>query len=72
MSYDIGGGYDGWKTATPWDDEVSITVSFECSSPDCEEYNEGVEAIAGKRDEYVDVECNECGKLNGVDIGGDW
>jgi hypothetical protein len=23
-------GYDGWKTATPWDDEVDVTLDFEC------------------------------------------
>jgi len=72
MSYDIGGGYDGWKLSTPWDDEVSMSVSFDCSNDECEQPNENVEVVAGRRDDYVDVECEECGKVNGVDIGGDW
>ena len=70
MSYDIGGGYDGWKLSTPWDDEVAVTVSFYCQS--CEVYNENVDAVAGRRDEEVYVECDECGVMNTADTGGDW
>jgi hypothetical protein len=71
MSYDIGGGYDGWKLSTPWDDEVEVSVSFECKS--CEVYNENVDAVAGRRDEEVYVECVECGVMNTADTGaGDW
>lgn len=69
MSYDIGGGYDGWKTATPWDDEVEVTVSFDCSS--CDEPNDDVDAVTGKRDSEVIVYCEHCGKENSVD-GSDW
>jgi uncharacterized Zn finger protein len=57
--------YDDWKLATPWDDEVSLTVSFECTS--CETDNRHVDAIAGKRDSEVYVECNECGVMNSVE-----
>jgi hypothetical protein len=70
MSYDIGGGYDGWKLSTPWDDEVSTTVCFDCV--ECEEPNDNIDVVVGRRDDYVDVECEECGKVNTVDIGGDW
>jgi len=66
MSYDIGGGYDGWRTATPWDDEVAITVSFDCGS--CEAYNENIDAITGSGCDEVEVECEECGIMNNVDI----
>lgn len=62
--------YDSWKLATPWDDEISISVSFECKQ--CEFYHDSVEAVAGKRDDYVEVECEECTVMNSVDIGGDW
>ena len=58
--------YDSWKLATPWDDEVSRNVSFDCS--ECEETNDDVEVIVGKRDDYVEVECEECGKMNSVDF----
>lgn len=61
--------YDDWKLATPWDDEVSRTVSFQCG--ECEELNESIEVVVGKRDDYVDVECEECGQVNVVDIGGE-
>jgi hypothetical protein len=66
MSYDIGGGYDGWRTATPWDDEVVLHVEFECS--ECEEYNENVEVVVGSGSEDVDVEC-VCGHTNNVGLG---
>jgi hypothetical protein len=59
--------YDSWKLATPWDDEVSVTVSFECNH--CEEFNDDVDAIAGRRDDYVYVDCYNCNAENTVDIG---
>ena len=64
MSYDIP-GYDGWKLATPWDDEIAIDVSFECS--ECEAENLNVEAVTGKHDTEVYVSCDECGEENVVD-----
>jgi hypothetical protein len=67
VSYDIGGGYDAWKTATPWDDEVSLTVSFECGK--CEEYVEDLEATGSSGSDEVIVECPECGAENNVDVG---
>lgn len=67
MSYDIGGGYDAWKTATPWDDEVSLTVSFECGK--CEAEIEGLEATGGRGSDEVIVECPDCGAENTVDVG---
>jgi transcription elongation factor Elf1 len=69
MSYDIGGGYDGWKTATPWDDEVETTVSFECEK--CEHYNEDITVVVGRGSEDAPVECEECGVENNADLGGD-
>jgi len=67
MSYDIGGGYDGWKTATPWDDEREVSVSFDCG--ECEFYNEDITVVVGGRSGDADVECEECGKTNSVDFG---
>ncbi len=67
--YDIGGGYDGWRTATPWDDEVAMNVSFDCCC--CEELNEDVEAVGSKGSDEVLVECSECGAENSVDISRD-
>jgi hypothetical protein len=69
MGYDIGGGYDAWKTATPWDDEKSFNVSFTCT--ECEAEHEDVEAVGGRYDEEVLVDCNECGVENSVSVGGD-
>ena len=69
MSYDIGGGYDGWRTATPWDDEKAFNVSFTCS--ECEEEHEDVEAVGSRGSDEVIVECDECGVENSVDVGGD-
>lgn len=69
MSYDIGGGYDGWKTATPWDDERIYHVTFTCS--ECEEENEGVEAVGSSRSDEVYVNCSECDSENCVDVGRD-
>jgi transcription elongation factor Elf1 len=63
-------GYDGWKLATPWDDEISTTVSFECWN--CQAYNDSVEAITGKNDSEAYVHCEECDAENSVDVGGDW
>lgn len=62
--------YDSWKLATPWDDEVCRYVAFQCE--ECEQYYEDIEVVVGKRDDGVDVECDECGKQNYVDLGGDW
>ena len=59
-------GYDAWKLATPWDDEVSRTVSFECCQ--CGTENEDVEVTVGKRDSDVDTECYECDKLNSISL----
>lgn len=67
MSYDIGGGYDAWKTATPWDDEVSLTVSFECGK--CEAEVSDHEATGSRGSDEVIVECPECGAENNVDTG---
>jgi transcription elongation factor Elf1 len=65
--YDIGGGYDAWKTATPWDNDKEITLYFEC---ECGVENE-VEAVVSGRSGTADVECAECGKTNSVDYGDD-
>ena len=67
--YDIGGGYDAWKTATPWDDEILVSFSFECEN--CEEWNHDIEAVGSKRSDEVLVDCTECGAENSVDIGRD-
>lgn len=60
-------GYDSWKLATPWDDEVSMNVSFECHS--CEHYNEDVDAVGSRRSDEVIVYCEECDAENCVDVG---
>jgi C4-type Zn-finger protein len=67
MSYDIGGGYDGWRTATPWDDEVTMTVTFTCDK--CEFENEDVEAVGSRGSDEVITCCSECGAENSVDVG---
>jgi C4-type Zn-finger protein len=59
--------YDDWKLATPWDDEVAMSVSFDCSK--CEYYNEDVDAVGSSRCDEVYVECEECGVENSVDVG---
>lgn len=69
MGYDIGGGYDAWKLSTPWDNEVSISVSFECT--ECEEWNENDDVTVSRGDDEAYVECFECGKENSVYIGRD-
>lgn len=61
--------YDSWKLATPWDDEVAMTVSFECSK--CEAENSEVDAVGSSRSDEVFVECEECGAENSVDVGRD-
>ena len=58
-------GYDGWKLSTPWDDEIAVDVSFECS--ECEVENINVEAITGKRDSEIYIHCEECDALNTLD-----
>lgn len=60
-------GYDGWKTATPWDDEISLSVSFDCEK--CEHENDSVEAIGSRGSDEVYVECEECGAENCVSVG---
>lgn len=62
-------GYDGWKLSTPWDDEVAMTVSFDCT--DCEEYNESVDAVGSRNSDEVYVECEYCGYENCVDVSRD-
>lgn len=69
MSYEIP-GYDGWKLATPWDDEVAMSVSFDCDK--CEEYNEDVECVGSRSSDEVYVECESCGQENCVDVSRDY
>lgn len=69
MSYDLGGGYDAWRTATPWDDEVALNVSFTCDT--CEFEHEDVEATGTRGSDEVIVYCEECGAENSVDVGRD-
>lgn len=57
-------GYDEWKTATPWDDEVDVTLDFECEV--CEE-SVTAQGMAGKRDSEVYLECPACGEENTVE-----
>lgn len=68
MSYDIGGGYDGWKTATPWDNEKEITVFFECDK--CQEDNEITITVSGRSGD-AEVECEHCEQANSVSYGDD-
>lgn len=67
--YDIGGGYDAWKTATPWDNDREISVWFECA--ECYAENEQSDIIVSGKSGDVDVECAECGKVNSVSYGDD-
>jgi hypothetical protein len=66
MGYDIGGGYDGWRTATPWDDEVALNVSFECGA--CQAWNDDVSATGSSGSDEVIVYCYECDAENNVDV----
>lgn len=59
--------YDDWKLATPWDDEVSLTIEFECK--DCQLWHEDFEVIVGSDSYGVDVECAECGTENYIELG---
>lgn len=68
MSYGIP-GYDAWKLATPWDDEVALTVQFECR--ECEAYHEDHDAVGSRGSDEVIVYCDECGAENYVDVGRD-
>lgn len=61
--------YDSWKLATPWDDEVAMTVSFECK--DCEHYNEDIDTVGSRGSDEVYEQCEECGVENVVDVGRD-
>lgn len=67
--YDIGGGYDGWRTATPWDDEVAFTVTYVCSK--CQLENEDTEAIGSRGSDEVIVYCGNCDTENCVTVGGE-
>lgn len=69
MSYDIGGGYDGWRTATPWDDEKVFYVSFDCSS--CDYEHDDFEAVGSHGCDEVIVYCDDCGAENSVDVSRD-
>jgi hypothetical protein len=62
-------GYDGWKLATPWDDEVAMTVSFDCES--CEEFNDAIETVGSRNSHEVYAECEYCEAENCVDVGPD-
>ena len=59
--------YDDWKLATPWDGEIAITVSFDCS--ECQEYNDQIEAITSRGDREVFVYCEYCDKENSLERG---
>jgi hypothetical protein len=59
--------YDDWKLATPWDDEVSFKIDFDCYK--CEYYNESVEVVVGRGADEAEAECQDCGELNYVGIG---
>jgi transcription elongation factor Elf1 len=63
--YDIP-GYDAWKTATPWDNDVAKTVTFTCE--ECEvENTQKIEV-----DRYADtalVDCSSCDKEQEIDLG---
>jgi hypothetical protein len=67
-TYDIP-GYDAWKTATPWDNEISVTVTFTCHK--CEAQYEDYEATGSSKSSEVIVDCDECGAENTVDTGRD-
>jgi hypothetical protein len=62
-------GYDGWKTATPWDDEVSMTVTYTCHA--CESEIEDSDAIGSRGCDEVIVHCPECDAENSVNVGRD-
>jgi len=57
MSYELP-GYDEWKLATPWDDEISITRSYEC--PKCEEWNEDQEITTSSGASEIITYCDHC------------
>ena len=61
--------YDSWKTGGYGDDEVAMTVSFECS--ECEHQNDDIETVGSRRSDEVYVECEECDKENCVNVGRD-
>lgn len=61
--------YDAWKTGGYGDDEVAMTVSFDCS--ECEHYNESIEVTGSTKSDEVYPECVECGKENCVNVGRD-
>lgn len=59
-------GYDGWKLSTPWDNEISISVEFECT--ECEDWNEQSDVISSRGADEVYVECSSCGHENTVSL----
>lgn len=61
-------GYDEWKLATPWDDEVEKTFYFECAA--CELEQETVETV-GRNDSGTEVQCSNCNEPNWVELDED-
>jgi len=61
--------YDSWKTGGYGDDEVSLTVSFECA--DCQHNNKDITTTGSSRSSEVYVECEDCGFENNLDVGGE-
>ena len=61
--------YDAWKTGGYGDDEVSLSVSFECK--ECEHEHDDYEATGSKGSDEVIVYCDECGAENSVDVSYD-
>ena len=58
--------YDDWKLATPWDDEVALTVSYECG--ECEHEHDGVDAVGSRGSDEVIVHCENCDAENCVSV----
>jgi predicted SprT family Zn-dependent metalloprotease len=52
--------YDDWKLATPWDNEISVTRSYECTK--CEEYNEDQEITTSRGADEIITYCDHCGE----------
>ena len=61
--------YDAWKTGGYGDDEVELSVSFECK--ECEHYHENYEVTGSTRSDEVIVYCEKCGAENVTDKGGE-
>ena len=58
--------YDDWKLATPWDDEVALTVSYECG--ECEHEHDSVDAVGSRGSDEVIVHCDNCNAENSVSV----